>query len=91
MCEHLLCNCDTRIYSSEEGIVIWKFRSQNGIDIEASFCKVNAISEGMDLFLNTNMCLVCIFFCLLGTCSFRRQLEPRYVTCSERTHQSAGG
>ena len=51
---------------------------------------MNAVSEGMDLFLNTNMCLVCIF-CLPGTCSFGRQPEPRYVPCSEGTHQSVGG
>ena len=62
----MLCNCDTRICSIEEGIVIWKFHSQNVIDNEASFCKVNAISEGMDLFLNMNMCLVFIFFVYQG-------------------------
>ena len=87
---YLLRNCDTRICSSEYGIVTWKFCSKNFIDIEASFCKVNTISDGMDLFLNPSMCLVCIFR-LSGTCSFGRQLEPRYITCSEGTHQSVGG
>ena len=61
ICGHLLCNCDTQICSSEEDMVIWKFCSQNVVDVGASFCKVNAISEGMDLFFNTNLCLVCIF------------------------------
>jgi hypothetical protein len=26
-----------------------------------------------------------------GSCSIRRQLEPRYITCTEGAYQSAGG
>jgi hypothetical protein len=41
------------------------------------------------LYVNSGTCLI-FFYCVSGSCSIGRQLEPRYITCTTGTHQSVG-
>lgn len=63
---------------------------KRSLPLRKHFCNMNVLSEGTDLFLNAGACLTCTY-CLSGSCSIGRQLEPRYITCTEGADQSTGG